>query len=208
MDRSPEQLVRRFERHQMRGLGVADHHLAVGAEHDQAMRHGVQRPVEAFGQPGRGLALRNGVEKHRADVSGHSRDDEDERHDIEAEDEGWHVALEHQPDRDRQHDGEGLHRDHCLGAVIATDDRHRRAHYDGDRGTFSEHIRDEVDGREAEKPHEESLDGAADQIIAFPGLGRFIAVEIAFALAFADAVIAVKAGAEHDSRQGEVGRML
>ena len=55
-----------LHRHQMRGFRIGDRDAAVGPEHDEAMRHGVERPVEALGETIGLLLLRNGGEQHIA----------------------------------------------------------------------------------------------------------------------------------------------
>ena len=47
-----------LKRHQMRGFRIRHHDPAVRPEHDQAVRHGVERPVEALGDAVRLLFLR------------------------------------------------------------------------------------------------------------------------------------------------------
>lgn len=63
----------------MRGFGIGHRHPAVGAEHDKAMRHGVQRPIEALGKAVRLLLLRHRRKKHIAHRIGEFADREQER---------------------------------------------------------------------------------------------------------------------------------
>ena len=153
-----------LEAERRRRLAVGHHGLAFGAQHDEPVRHGVERAVEALRQIFRVALFRNRREQHRAHVLGHLGDDEHERDDVEAEHEIVEVALEDQPERDRQDAGDGEHRDHALRAVIAPDDGDRPAHDHRNGGEFAERVRDQDDRGEAERARACALNRAANDI--------------------------------------------
>ena len=84
VDGSPQQRVGRLERHQMRGFRIRHHDPAVRTEHDQPMRHRVQRAVEALGDAVGLLFLGDRCEQDRAHEMRHLVDGEHERDDEQA----------------------------------------------------------------------------------------------------------------------------
>ena len=69
----------------MRGFRIGDDDLAVRVEHHQAVRHRVQRAVEALGDLPLLPVADDGREQHLADVVGAALDDEHERNDQQPE---------------------------------------------------------------------------------------------------------------------------
>ena len=89
-----------LKRHQMCGLGIGDDDPPVGPEHDQAVRHGVERAVEALrdaASPSSPPTDRR--EQHVAHEVGEAMDGEEERDRQQAEHDVIEVAAQDEAER-------------------------------------------------------------------------------------------------------------
>ena len=164
--RAPEQLLGMADLHQRGGLRIGDRHLALGAEHDEARCHGVQRAVEPAGEPlGRLLGAQR-REQHVPDIGRETPDREEERDRQAAEQDVVDVPAQDEPHRYRPRHGHDEQHDHARRAVVAPGDGGGRGQRHADRGDLAEIVGRPVDGEKAEHPQEEAVRRAVDDIDA------------------------------------------
>jgi hypothetical protein len=205
MHRTPEQRVGRLERHQVGGFRIRHHDATVWPEHDQPMRHGVERPVEALGDAVRLLLLADRGEQNGAHQMRHLVDREHERDDEQTEHEMIEVALQHQPERDRRQHGHGQYGDHLAGAEIASCDRDRAGQHHGYGCYLAERVRRDIEADESEQSDAEALDRAGHDVVALPAQ-RGLVADDAFRIDPADGEIAAKAGGRHHDGENQIDR--
>ncbi|MCY1297399.1 hypothetical protein D9M70_468370 [compost metagenome] len=114
------------KRQQLAGTLIGHHHAAVAIQHEQAMRHIVERRVELAGNR-RDLARRQNILIEKgAHIVGHHPGGKDERQDEQGKRQHEHVLQRHQADHDRQACGRGQEKHGPLRAVVAPNERDHR----------------------------------------------------------------------------------
>ena len=209
VDGTAKQRVRTVKRHQPGGLGIGDHHLAFRPQHDQPVRHGVQRAVEPVGKLACLLVADDRREQHVADVVGAVDGDERHRNDHQAERDGGQVHAQQQRQRRRADEGDREDADHDGRAVVAADHRHQRRQRQRHGGEFRERIGIDIDGQEAQRSQAQSLQAALEDIAALP-LPRLLDAgdRSAQPVEGADAEIAEEADGKEDEGQGQEQRIV
>ncbi len=191
----------------MRGLGIGDDDLAVRVDHHQAVRHGVQRPVEALCDLPRLPVPDDGREQHLADVVGAALDDEHEGHDQQPEHHVRDVQSQDQAGGDRRHEGDGKDHHHARRAVVAAHHGDDRAEGYRNGADLGEGIGIDVDRDEAEQAERQALQAALDDVLALPARRRGGIVDDAFPVEAAHAQIAPYAEQQQDPGQRREHRL-
>ena len=188
-------------------FGIRDDDAAVRPEHDETVRHGVERAVEPLRYAVRVLLLADRGKQDGPHEMRHLVDGEHHRNDEHAEHEVVDVALQHQPESDRPKHRERQDRHHLARAEVAAGDGDGAGEQRRDRGDLAEHVGHPVQGDEGEQAGAQSLDRAGDDVVALAA-NRFGVADDARRVDLAHRVVAPQARCDHQQGQDQVDQFL
>ncbi len=167
MHRPAEQRVGRAQRQEVGSLRIGDHDLAIRAEHDEAVRHGIEGPVEAR-RDAVGLLLLRYCRKE--DVAHRVRellDRQQEGNRKQAENDMVEIPAQDEAERHRPGQGNDQDQNHARRAVIAPGDRCGGSERNAHACDLGKGILSEIDAHEAERAKRGAVQRAVEDVVVF-----------------------------------------